>query len=580
MLTKGVNVPRKENVERWLYELLRKQGVNTQQIIYGIEAIGRGEQPDGSGNPLLPDLSKYFYKPGIAGGQTAYFDTRSGGSGILGSTAHTTKGIMYFGSASPRTVIDEANYYLGVGTDTPAARLHLKHATGGGTQTLHPNNNGEEAGSWGTSGGFTRASATASNDGDTSIIQSGDSSNPGLSVEVVMTAPQAASTTGWTLNVVARKTAGTLGVTGRLTLYTNRIFSAGSFSGGSATVIDASFLTNSNLLTTYTTITKSLSAAEASAIMSSTRTTVFLDNTGGTGSTVINITEIYLSGPGALNSTPLIRLSNLSVNSDFNFAASSDSGTDLAYTGTQPLQIAAGTSVASGVRLYSTATAGRIEFGSAASANLLGILSGQAGAVATSIRNATSGFLVSNATVASLISPGALVDFFPTTDTKVLKIRPHSSQSNDIVQVRNNADSSTLASIDSTGKIVAAIGLQLSAQSPATGKIATSSDNNGNFTWSSAATTIMTWPYVAKTGTYTITTSDGIVEATSGTFTLTLPTAVSVAGRLYVIKNGGTGTVTVATTGGQTIDDGSTATLATRYESITLFSDGANWRIM
>lgn len=87
-------------------------------------------------------------------------------------------------------------------------------------------------------------------------------------------------------------------------------------------------------------------------------------------------------------------------------------------------------------------------------------------------------------------------------------------------------------------------------------------------------------PYVAKTGAYTLTDADYAVNVTSGTFTLTLPTAVGIAGRIYVIKNSGTGTVTVDANGSETIDGALTAALLSRYSSITIQSDGSNWIII
>lgn len=84
--------------------------------------------------------------------------------------------------------------------------------------------------------------------------------------------------------------------------------------------------------------------------------------------------------------------------------------------------------------------------------------------------------------------------------------------------------------------------------------------------------------YVAKTGTYTITTTDNTIECTSGTFTTTLPTAVGVTGRYYIIKNTGGGTITVATTSSQTIDGASTLTILTN-KCYTVQSNGANWII-
>lgn len=64
----------------------------------------------------------------------------------------------------------------------------------------------------------------------------------------------------------------------------------------------------------------------------------------------------------------------------------------------------------------------------------------------------------------------------------------------------------------------------------------------------------------------------------SGTTTLTLPTAVGNT-NLYSVKNVDTGIVTVATTGGQTIDGSASASLPIQYLEITLYSDGSNWNV-
>ena len=86
-----------------------------------------------------------------------------------------------------------------------------------------------------------------------------------------------------------------------------------------------------------------------------------------------------------------------------------------------------------------------------------------------------------------------------------------------------------------------------------------------------------TFNYVAKTATYTASATDYVIDCTSGTFTVSLPTAVGITGRVYVIKNSGTGTITIDPNGAQTIDGLSAYTLAVRYESITIMSNGANW---
>jgi hypothetical protein len=81
-----------------------------------------------------------------------------------------------------------------------------------------------------------------------------------------------------------------------------------------------------------------------------------------------------------------------------------------------------------------------------------------------------------------------------------------------------------------------------------------------------------------KTGTYTIVSTDEVILA-SGTFTVTLLTAVGRAGQQFTIKNTGSGTITVATTSSQTID-GSTTFSLTANDSITVVSDGSNWSII
>lgn len=86
------------------------------------------------------------------------------------------------------------------------------------------------------------------------------------------------------------------------------------------------------------------------------------------------------------------------------------------------------------------------------------------------------------------------------------------------------------------------------------------------------------FPYVAKTTTYTITDSDYLINCTSGTFTVTLPTAVGIVGKTYIIKNSGTGTITLDGNGTETIDGALTFTL-TQYVSVTVVSNGANWII-
>lgn len=73
--------------------------------------------------------------------------------------------------------------------------------------------------------------------------------------------------------------------------------------------------------------------------------------------------------------------------------------------------------------------------------------------------------------------------------------------------------------------------------------------------------------------------TDYVYNVTSGTFTLTMPTAVSNTNR-YTIKQSGTGILTIATTSSQTIDGSTTYTISKQYQAIDLISDGTNWIIV
>jgi hypothetical protein len=86
--------------------------------------------------------------------------------------------------------------------------------------------------------------------------------------------------------------------------------------------------------------------------------------------------------------------------------------------------------------------------------------------------------------------------------------------------------------------------------------------------------------YTAITTGTTLDATHELVNCTSGTFAVTLPTAVGFT-RQYTIKNSGSGTITLNTTGGETIDGNASGALTlAQWDSITLRSDGANWIIV
>jgi len=88
----------------------------------------------------------------------------------------------------------------------------------------------------------------------------------------------------------------------------------------------------------------------------------------------------------------------------------------------------------------------------------------------------------------------------------------------------------------------------------------------------------ITFPVTGINANYNVGVNDYLIDVTGNTITVTLPTAVLIGGKNYVIKNIGSGVVTVATTSGQTIDEASTKSLKNN-DSIEVISDGSNWII-
>lgn len=119
------------------------------------------------------------------------------------------------------------------------------------------------------------------------------------------------------------------------------------------------------------------------------------------------------------------------------------------------------------------------------------------------------------------------------------------------------------------------------AGSPIAGTNATITNNYS--LWVQAGETYLAgslrFNYVQVSATYAILSTDNIIEATTGTFTVTLPTAVNCKGRRYTIENSGTGFITLNTTSAQTIN-GVASVIFGQYVSYTVVSNGTNWVIM
>jgi len=89
--------------------------------------------------------------------------------------------------------------------------------------------------------------------------------------------------------------------------------------------------------------------------------------------------------------------------------------------------------------------------------------------------------------------------------------------------------------------------------------------------------------HTVKTAAYTALKRDVIIGAdtTGGILTITLPSAQTVKGKIYIINDEGgaaaTNTITIATEGSETIDGSATATIVADDASLRLYSNGSNW---
>ena len=99
-------------------------------------------------------------------------------------------------------------------------------------------------------------------------------------------------------------------------------------------------------------------------------------------------------------------------------------------------------------------------------------------------------------------------------------------------------------------------------------------DWNANHTGSSSVAVL------AKTGAYTVVAADAgkLINATSGTWTLTLLAAATAADGFWIeVRNSGTGVITIDADAAETIDGATTVVLDARYDSVLLVCDGTGW---
>ncbi len=121
--------------------------------------------------------------------------------------------------------------------------------------------------------------------------------------------------------------------------------------------------------------------------------------------------------------------------------------------------------------------------------------------------------------------------------------------------------------------------MQLPAAAPGVNGYVLSATTAGVCSWISPTAATGTQAYVTTAVSYAILTTDYFVKVTVSGTTMTLPTAVSAAGKIYVVDNAAaSGTITVDTTSSQTMNGSLTLTIAAN-NALAVYSDGANWRL-
>lgn len=124
-----------KDIPRWMYEAFRRLQLTQAQNSAGLAAVGRGENPDGSGLPITPDLSQYFFLPGRSGGQIGYGGANPNDDLFLGSTRDAAKGMISLGDI---LLVDEGAGYVGINRPAPEVALDVRGTANASGSSIVP----------------------------------------------------------------------------------------------------------------------------------------------------------------------------------------------------------------------------------------------------------------------------------------------------------------------------------------------------------------------------------------------------------------------------------------------------------
>lgn len=176
---------------------------------------------------------------------------------------------------------------------------------------------------------------------------------------------------------------------------------------------------------------------------------------------------------------------------------------------------------------------------------------------------------VNGATGTVVLTSSAVVGI---SDSQTLTNKTISGSSNTL----SNIARSSIASGTAYGAVVNDSSGNLTSIAPGTSGNVLKSDGTS---WTSGTFTTANLAVTSKTANYTATGSDDVIlcDATSGAFTITLPSAASNTGKVLRLKKTDSSTNAVTISG--TVDGITSRALDSQYETLTTFSDGTNWRV-
>lgn len=200
-------------------------------------------------------------------------------------------------------------------------------------------------------------------------------------------------------------------------------------------------------------------------------------------------------------------------------------------------------------------------------------------------------FKAPNSAGVTTLTPGSSSDVVTLNDaTQTLTNKSMSGASNTFTAIPNSALNTIAESKGGTNQTTYSTGDILYASASNTlSKLPIGSSGDvlkvaaGIPSWAAPTSGSSVLTVTTKTANYTATASDDLIlcDTSSGSFTITLPTASGNTGKvIYILKTASAGVLTIDGNGSDTITGELTQTLIAQYTNIPVVSNGTSWFIL